>query len=323
MGSRIQKKKNRRGPTLQQWMMMETSEVLERFASLPGAIRVGKGPRQFVYIEGTRPDKVLLVAHSDTVFDDRKREVVLDKKQIYRSAKSGVGIGADDRAGCAILWALRKSGHSLLVPNAEEAGCVGSRFLMSCEEQGWPQAINDHAFAIEFDRCHASDLVFYDVGSPDLEKFLLKHYPGYATDTGAFTDICVLCEKMAGVNISVGYYDQHFGNESLVLSEWQRTLDLTRKMLQTENIPKFFVDPNFEGLIRQRKWGGGGMYRPSGPSRPIGNASPGPAPRSPRPAGTLVLADNQVICPYCEGMMDSSEVKFNMNRCVHCSQGVA
>ena len=41
----------------------------------------------------------------------------------YRSGVYDEGIGADDRAGCAILWLLKDSGHSLLVTNGEEIGC--------------------------------------------------------------------------------------------------------------------------------------------------------------------------------------------------------
>ena len=45
-------------------------EVLYKFKNLPRAIsRFDGDKRNFVYIPGTREDRVLLVAHADTVWD--------------------------------------------------------------------------------------------------------------------------------------------------------------------------------------------------------------------------------------------------------------
>ena len=84
---------------------------------------------RFLYIEGTRPDKVVLVAHADTFFDERygwpQVAHTLDERDgaIYSINEGNIGLGADDRAGCAILWLLRNSGHSLLITDGEEDGC--------------------------------------------------------------------------------------------------------------------------------------------------------------------------------------------------------
>ena len=93
--------------------------VFSVFSNLPNAV-ISKGDNpfeRFVYIPGKREDRVLLVAHADTVWDEKYVEG-LDGKPvfedgIYRSDNPDCGIGADDRAGCAMLWALKDSGHSL------------------------------------------------------------------------------------------------------------------------------------------------------------------------------------------------------------------
>jgi hypothetical protein len=53
---------------------------------------------------------------------------------VFQSANRIRGIGADDRAGCAILWLLKDLGHSLLITDGEEKGGIGSKWLMNDTE---------------------------------------------------------------------------------------------------------------------------------------------------------------------------------------------
>ena len=84
-------------------------EIMERFKTLPNAEkkkRKGNGEQpQFVFVRGNREDAATLVAHADTVFDVAEHEFS-EKNGIIRSASPDYGLGADDRAGCAILWLL-------------------------------------------------------------------------------------------------------------------------------------------------------------------------------------------------------------------------
>ena len=94
------------------WMKMTQAQVFESFANINGAFYDGRGKRQFVYIPGTRKDRVLLVAHADTVWDDHNiANKIGFTHGIYFSENRGNGnprrgIGADDRAGCCIVWAV-------------------------------------------------------------------------------------------------------------------------------------------------------------------------------------------------------------------------
>ena len=223
------------------WLKLNTDQVLAKFEKLPNAIiGNGGGLKRFVYVPGTRKDKVLLVAHADTVWGDGFDEIrtrLTNEDDVIVSNIPNRGIGADDRAGCAILWELRNLGHSLFIPDGEESGAIGSRFAM--DHKHIAKAIQDHQFAIEFDRMSNSDLVYYRKGTRSFHGWLKNQMTGYEIASGSFTDICLLCDDICGANISIGYYDQHRYSEKLVLSEWQKSLDLVKNMLSLDKIPKF------------------------------------------------------------------------------------
>lgn len=237
----LSKQKNRKLRSPATWMRMTEEEVHETFLTLPNAIKIGQGKQSFVYVPGKRQNKVVLVAHCDTVFSDKRRKnIVFDEKTgVYKSNSVKEGIGADDRAGCSILWRLRNSGHSLLIPNGEEIGCKGSYFLRDyCD--GWNQKLQkEHCFMIQFDRRGSSDLVTYRVGSKEFIKWLENNLKGYKHSRGSVSDISVLCTEICGVNISTGYYNEHTCYETLNINEWIHTLKSVNNLLKNENLPKF------------------------------------------------------------------------------------
>jgi hypothetical protein len=123
--------------------------ILEHFSKLYGADHRGNGLKQFVYIPGNRKKKGLLVAHADTHWDQNYSHGTIMGHQIVRngnviySGSENFGIGADDRAGCAIIWLLRYTGHSLLITNGEEDRRHGSKWLMD-ENYDIADKINKH-----------------------------------------------------------------------------------------------------------------------------------------------------------------------------------
>lgn len=317
----IQIKKKRHG--LYQWLTMSTENVLDCFASLKDAQRVGEGDEQFIFVPGTRDDRMLLVAHADTVWDDDAPRSIGYSKGTFHSKIADVGIGADDRAGTAILWQLRDMGHSLLIPNMEERGCKGSRFLMTKPE--WKKIVNEHRFVIEPDRRGDNDLVFYSVGSQKFTEWCEANFKGYKKAWGSFTDICVLCDPVCGLNISVGYYNQHTPGEILKEAEWQRTLNQLRKVLSKKDLPRFEQDPkqqysgsyshgggwrddySDEDLTRWRNMG----HTPSIQSPPL---LPDARPRY------SDKIDDLLVCYHCDGIMDVSEWQGNNQCCLFCGK---
>ncbi len=230
-------------------MPIDSSEqVLNEFAKLPGAISCFDGGKNnFVYVPGIRKDRVVLVAHADTVWDSEytNRDNVsrlFENKQnsfgidddIYVGTNPSFGIGADDRAGCAILWLLKDIGHSLLITDGEEDRQKGSNHLKT----NYPELldeVNNHSYIIQFDRRGATDYKFYNLPVSERFKTFVQTKTGYY-DAGstARTDIVALCQKICGVNLSIGYYDEHTPAETLNFLEWHKTLNIAYELLQEE-----------------------------------------------------------------------------------------
>ncbi len=229
---------------------LNTSEpIFDRFAKLPNRQIVFRGdrPNRFLYIRGERTNKVLLVAHADTVWDndrelnDKPDPELLLTDGIFHSSSSTYGIGADDRAGCAILWLLKDMGHSLLITDGEEFGGFGSTWLMHDPQNAdiADELNQDHQFMIQFDRRHGTDFKCYSVGTDEFRLYL-QQVTGYSEpNRSAYTDIVTLCRTITGVNLSVGYRKEHSCLESLSIQEWQHTLDLCRTWLANPDLPRF------------------------------------------------------------------------------------
>ncbi len=58
----------RRLPWVTKFLKMNADQVHDKFMNLPGAYTDGEKNERFTYIEGTRSDRVLIVAHADTVW---------------------------------------------------------------------------------------------------------------------------------------------------------------------------------------------------------------------------------------------------------------
>jgi hypothetical protein len=220
-----------------------SDKVFELF-QLPGAVSRQNffDPKErFLYIKGNRENKVLLVAHADTWWDTSyhigKGLNIADGviRPVLR------GLGADDRAGCAIVWLLKELGHSILITDGEESGGFGSYWLASDQRNTniMDEINKEHQFMVQFDRRNATDFKCYGVGTDEFRAYV-GDKTGYAEpDRTAGSDIVNLCRDVAGVNLSVGYYNEHTPEEYLVIDEWMNTLDVCRNWLSEPDLPRF------------------------------------------------------------------------------------
>ncbi len=226
--------------TLQDFLELPlwTSEfVFEKFRYHQRAIfreQHSNSKQRFVYIEGTRKEKVVLVAHADTYFDEQyeypQKEHEVFEEDGWIAGDGRNGIGADDRAGCAMLYLLKDSGHSVLITDGEEYRQAGSNWLME-QNKDIADRINGHLFMIQPDLANATNFKCYDKGTDAFRKFIIDK-TGYAEpDKDNRTDIAVLCRAIAGVNLSIGYYDEHTHDERLNIREWENTLAMIRNLL--------------------------------------------------------------------------------------------
>lgn len=222
---------------------LESAErVFEAFSTIPNCIQRGKGLGRFLYVPGTRENKVLLVAHADTCWDGAYRDAKVEqkissRKGIVRNLKGG--LGADDRAGCALVWLLKETGHSLLITHGEERGCRGSEFLMHANPDIADEINAIHQFAVQLDRRNSRDFVCYTVGT-DVFRRYVRQMTGYSEPArSSYSDIGTLCRDICGVNLSIGYYNEHSVDEYLVVDEWLATLNMCRKWLAKHELPRF------------------------------------------------------------------------------------
>ena len=197
--------------------------------------------KRFVYIHGTLREKVVLVAHADTFFDEEYDFPQLDhdvfEEDGWFKGVGGNAIGADDRAGCAMLYLLRDSGHSLLITDGEEYRQTGSKWLMQ-HNPDIAARINGHQFMIQLDLNGTSGFKCYHVGTDAFREYIADKTGYSEPDREGHTDILTLCQQVAGVNFSIGYNSEHTGEEQLNIQEWQDTLAMIRRLL-IGKLPRF------------------------------------------------------------------------------------
>ncbi len=188
--------------------------------------------KDYILAKGDIP--IALVAHMDTVFDKPVENMFYDaRKNVIWSPE---GLGADDRAGVFAIIQIIRSGlrpHIILTTD-EEKGCLGAAEL--CEIKNPFKKLQ---YIIELDRRGANDCVFYDCESPEFVEYIESF--GFVENWGSFSDICEICPAwgVAGVNLSVGYKDEHSYSELLYVSHLLATIDKVKKMLQEKDIPFF------------------------------------------------------------------------------------
>lgn len=195
----------------------------------------------FVVAFGTLP--VALVAHADTVFKappsienffyDQEKDVIWNPD----------GAGADDRAGIfAITWILKTTQYRphIIITTGEEKGCIGAGKLIAAMHI-FPR---DLRFLVQLDRRGRTDSVFYDCDNVDFENYVNQF--GFKTEWGSFSDISVLAPtwKVAAVNLSIGYVDEHNEIERLHVDWMFETIAKVVVMLadvttNLDNIPVF------------------------------------------------------------------------------------
>jgi len=230
--------------------LWNSDAVFEEFGKINGAIFRENPERlkeRFLFIKGKKHDKVVLVAHADTCFDEsygynRSPHSLVEKNGIISSKNEGnLGLGADDRAGCAILWILRESGHSILITDGEEGGGKGSKWLVN-NHPDILEVLNNHQFMIQVDRRNAKEFKCYRVGTDRFREFISAQTGYFESDKFSYTDIVTLCQDVCGVNFSIGYYNEHSANEYLVTCEWLNTLYMLQKLLKKPVLERFELE---------------------------------------------------------------------------------
>lgn len=198
--------------------------------------------KDYTIAEGTIP--IALVAHLDTVFEDSiakyGRDLFYDENRNVMFSPYGGGF--DDKAGVFAIIQLIRRGlrpHVILTTD-EEIGVLGA-----LKVAGLTCPFSELKYIIELDRRGSNDCVFYDCINQDFIDYVESF--GFSFNHGSFSDISELCPawRVAGVNLSVGYYNEHSESEILYVGQLMATIEKVHKMLSTaEEAPSFIYIPS-------------------------------------------------------------------------------
>ena len=179
---------------------------------------------------------VALVAHMDTVHTTPVVDLYYDKEQ--NVMWSPQGIGADDRAGVFAIIEVLRAGlrPTLILTTDEEKGGLGASALI----KDIPDAPCKLNFLIELDRRGKNDCVFYDCDNPEFEEYIENF--GFETNFGSFSDISYIAPawKIAAVNLSIGYENEHSKAETLNVDWMYGTIDRVCEILRNVKEEDYF-----------------------------------------------------------------------------------
>lgn len=221
-------------------LLATETQILRHAASYPRAV----AHKDFVWIPAEYKHPILLVAHVDTVRrNPLKKKELCYTRGVYRTKNKTV-LGADDRAGVyAVFEILRRCDelglphpHVLLTDGEERGGTgVGAFIKLGFFSEVEPEV----RLMIELDRAGADEAVTYCGELPASVETYIESW-GWSTGIGSFTDIArlITAYSVPGVNLSVGYYNQHTGDEYLVEAHLNNTIGRVMEMLEDPPVEK-------------------------------------------------------------------------------------
>lgn len=229
--------------------------VFDRFLSLSNILYVqGDEPSaRYLYRRGTAAHPVLLVAHADTVQPDvtmrgrRHRQRIVCKQERYLCGKNpSMGIGADDRAGCAMLWALRDAGFSLLLLDGSTNDSCGARYLIDTDP-ALTAEIGTHSYIVYLDYTGTGSCVFPEnAATAKFRQHILQSLGFSAEPRYCSGDLELLARDICGVNVGVGFHRPHKPKEYVDLNAWLSTYRALKTLSQRQQ-PHFPVSRSVRG----------------------------------------------------------------------------
>lgn len=193
-------------------------------------------------------NKPCFVSHMDTVNDgDMKKKLYVDKVKGHIYRQNGI-LGADDRAGVNIILNHINDINFIFTVD-EEIGCLGIQDLVKNTNMLEEIEHKNISCMIELDRAGNNDIIGAKHGycqndlSIELQRIL-----NYKDEYGVLTDIDFLCESIASVNLSVGYYNAHTKNEYLNIKEYDY---INSKIKELNNVVGSFEVGSLQNYYKQ------------------------------------------------------------------------
>lgn len=209
-------------------------KVMEKFLKQFYTSVVTNETYDYIMAEGNIP--IGIVAHMDTVFPHPPKDIYYDRKEdVVWSPQGGIG---DDRVGIFLIYNLLVNGYKphIFLMNDEEYGGLGAQELVK-DYLICPFYIN---YLIELDRQGNNEAVFYNCNNPNFTNYILSF--GFKETHGIFSDISIICPYwgVAGVNLSVGYHNEHSLLETWHPKEAMNTYNKVIKMFEDKEHWQYF-----------------------------------------------------------------------------------
>ena len=217
--------------TLRQFLSLpfQSEAVFDKFSELPGALDFpdGNGAR-FLYVPGNA-GRPLLCAHAD-VYAPYGMPLEEDDERFFRACDL---LGADDRAGCAILWMLRHTKCPMLIFDGEERGLLASsRFCREMAELG-ACLRKKSPFVLSFDLAGSGEWKHYGCASVEFQTKISRILGKAPLTPAGATDAALLGKLFQWdvCNLSVGFHHAHTTNEFLGKSDFLAAMDYSEKII--------------------------------------------------------------------------------------------
>lgn len=190
--------------------------------------------KDYIIAEGNIP--IALVAHMDTVFKHPPQDIYYDREKNVIWSPSG--LGADDRAGVFAITQILKTKlrpHIILTTD-EELGALGAVALTTATNKPFA----DMKYIIQLDRRGTDDCVFYNCENKKFQEYVESF--GFVTAWGSFSDISEICPMwgVAGVNLSIGYMNEHNTSETLHVAPMLNTINKVINMLEDADSAEYY-----------------------------------------------------------------------------------
>lgn len=191
---------------------MDNAQLMKRCLSPISAFYnegVVTNTKNGVYIYKDNGSNILAIAHLDVV-NTTKHFKIRERRGVIRCGQ------LDDRLGAhVILDILPKMGINVdvLLTEGEETNRSTAEFFTTTKKYNW---------IFSFDR-RGEDVVGYKFDDDYWKKKVIS--AGFKPSTGTFSDIAKLEDLgCKGLNIGVGYHDEHSPGAHLVISQLERQL---------------------------------------------------------------------------------------------------
>lgn len=182
----------------------------------------------YIFAEGDIP--IALIAHLDTVFEDDCNDRDFIHYSFEGKMWSPYGAGFDDKAGIFSILKILERGYlpHVIFTTDEEIGSIGAKILVKDMPE---HPFFDLKYLIELDRQNDYDCVFYFCNNKEFMDYIESF--GYIKTHGTSSDVKYISFlwDIAGVNLSIGYRNQHTEDEILDINSMFKTISKVEMML--------------------------------------------------------------------------------------------